>query len=134
MSQLFSASALSKAYAAPVLADVSLEVRASEVLALVGENGAGKSTLARILSGLTRPDAGVMSLRGRPYAPESRAEAQRAGVAIVTQELGLIPTLTVGESLFLDRLPTKGRLGLGIIDPSDSSWRSPQPWRGRPTS
>ncbi len=113
---LFAASGLCKSYAEPVLADVSIEVHAGEVLALVGENGAGKSTLSRIIAGLTRPEAGAMSLRGAPYAPGSRAEGQRAGVAMVTQELGLIPTLTVGESLFLDHLPRRTGLRWGIID------------------
>jgi ribose transport system ATP-binding protein len=108
---LFSASDLSKSYAAPVLTAVALEVGTGEVLALVGENGAGKTTLSRIMAGLARPDAGTMRLRGAPYSPRSRAEAHRAGVAIVTQELALIPTLTVAESLFIDRLPTKGRVG-----------------------
>lgn len=109
---LFSATGLSKSYAAPVLRNVSLDLRGCEVHALVGENGAGKSTLSRILSGLIQPDAGTMRLRDIPYAPRGRADAQRAGVAIVTQELGLIPTLTVGESLFVDRLPSR----LGVID------------------
>jgi len=111
---LFRATGLCKSYAASVLDDVSIEVGAGEVLALVGENGAGKSTLSRIMAGLTLPDAGAMSLRGTPYAPRSRAEGQRSGVAIVTQELRLIEALTVGESLFLDRLPKA--LGVGVID------------------
>jgi ribose transport system ATP-binding protein len=113
---LFSASGLSKSYGAPVLSGVSFDLGAGEVLGLVGENGAGKSTLSRIMAGLTGADAGVMSLKSRPYAPRSRADGQRAGVAIVTQELGLIPTLTVAESIFIDRLPTKHRLKLGVLD------------------
>ncbi len=113
---LFSASGLSKSYAAPALADISFELGAGEVLGLVGENGAGKSTLSRIMAGLTGADAGAMSLKSRTYAPRSRADGQRAGVAIVTQELGLIPTLTVAESIFIDRLPTKHRLRIGVLD------------------
>jgi ribose transport system ATP-binding protein len=109
---LFCATGLSKAYGAPVLRDVSIDLRRGEIHALVGENGAGKSTLARIIAGLAGPDTGAMSLGGIPYAPRSRSDGQRAGVAMVTQELGLLPTLTVGESLFLDRLPHR----LGVID------------------
>jgi ribose transport system ATP-binding protein len=108
------AEGLGKAYGVPVLDDVSLELRAGEVHAIVGENGAGKSTLARILAGLVRPDHGRITLRGGPFAPRTPAEARRLGIAIVHQELSAIPTLTVAETLFLDRLPT--RFGVGVID------------------
>jgi ribose transport system ATP-binding protein len=112
MSSLFEAAGIGKAYAAPVLADVSLDLRAGEVHAVVGENGAGKSTLARIVAGVAQPDGGAMRLRGAPYAPRDRAASRGAGVAFVMQELNGIGTLTVGESLFLDRLPTR----FGVID------------------
>ncbi len=92
------ASGLSKSYGAPVLSDVDLEVRRGEVHAVIGENGAGKSTLARLLASIEAPDAGSVRRAGR--------------VGFVMQELNLIPTLSVAESLFLDRLP--GRFG--IID------------------
>ena len=98
---------ISKAYAAPVLANVGLDVRAGEVHALVGANGAGKTTLARIISGLARADAGTMHLDGRSYAPSNKAEAEDAGVHIVQQELNLVRTLSVVENLFLNRLPRK---------------------------
>ena len=112
MSSLFEAAGLGKAYAAPVLTDVSLDLQAGEVHAVVGENGAGKSTLARIVAGVAQPDAGTMRLRGAPYAPRDRAASREAGIAFVMQELNGIGTLTVGESLFLDRLPTR----FGVID------------------
>ena len=114
MSSLFEAAGLGKAYAAPVLTDVSLDLQAGEVHAVVGENGAGKSTLARIVAGVAQPDAGAMRLRGAAYAPRDRAASRDAGVAFVMQELNGIGTLTVAESLFLDRLPT--RFGVGVID------------------
>ena len=103
---------LHKRYAAPVLLDVDLALQPGEVHALVGANGAGKSTLARIVSGLTAPNAGAMRLEGRPYAPRSKAEAERAGVQMVMQELSLVGTLSVAENLFIDRLPRR----LGFVD------------------
>ena len=110
---LFQAIGLGKTYAEPVLADLSLDLQPGEVHAVVGENGAGKSTFARIVAGAAGPDAGSMRLRGAPYAPRDRAAGRAAGVAFVMQELNLVGTLTVAESLFLDRLPTRR---FGVID------------------
>lgn len=87
--------------------DVSLELFPGEVHALIGENGAGKSTLSRVLAGLVKPDAGRMTLDAKPFSPASRAKAERAGVRIVMQELNLIPTLSVAENIYLDRLPRR---------------------------
>jgi ribose transport system ATP-binding protein len=102
---------VTKHYAAPVLTDVDLDVRAGEVHALLGANGAGKSTLARIIAGITPPLSAEMALAGQTYAPANKAAAERAGVQIVQQELNLISTLTVAENLLLNRLPRK----LGFI-------------------
>jgi len=88
--------------------DVAMEIRRGEVLALVGENGAGKSTLTKIIAGLIRPSQGRMVLRGAPFAPASRQEAEQHGIRMVLQELGLIPTLTVAENLMLDHMPRLG--------------------------
>jgi ribose transport system ATP-binding protein len=104
-----SASGLSKSYGpVRVLTDVAFELRRGEVHALVGENGAGKSTLSRIFAGLTPPDTGTLELAGQPYQPRDRRDAEHHGVRMVLQELNLIGTLTVAESLFLDRLPHRG--------------------------
>jgi ribose transport system ATP-binding protein len=103
---------LGKRYAAPVLADVDFDLLPGEVHALVGANGAGKTTLARIVCGLTAPDGGSMTLDGAPYAPRLKAEAERAGVQVVMQELNLVGTLSVAENLFLGRLPRR----LGFVD------------------
>lgn len=105
---------IGKTYVEPVLADVSLSLNAGEVLALTGENGAGKSTLSKIIGGLTDPTTGTMTLAGQPYAPRSRSDAEALGVRMVMQELNLLPTLSVAENLFLNRLPRKG--GFGWID------------------
>lgn len=105
-------SGLHKAFAAPVLRGIDMDVRAGEIHALIGANGAGKSTLSKIIAGLVRPDSGTLALDGTPYAPSHRRAASEAGVQIVHQELNLIPTLTVGENLFLGQLPTRR----GMID------------------
>lgn len=98
-------SGLGKDYAAPVLDGVSLDLHAGQVLALTGENGAGKSTLSKIVCGLVQPTRGHMLLGGAPFQPDSRRDAERLGVRMVMQELGLVTTLSVAENLLLDRLP-----------------------------
>jgi len=100
-----------KTYAVPVLAGIDLTLNAGEVLALTGENGAGKSTLSKIISGLVEPTTGVMHYCGQPYAPASRREAEALGVRMVMQELNLLPTLTIAENLFLNRLPAIKGIG-----------------------
>jgi ribose transport system ATP-binding protein len=96
----------------PALVNLDLDVPAGEVHALIGANGAGKSTLARIVSGLTSPDTGRMRLGDADFAPASKAQAERAGVHIVQQELTILPTLSVAENLFLTRLPRR----FGLVD------------------
>ena len=92
---------------------VSLECRAGEVLALVGENGAGKSTLMKILAGAYQPDTGQIIFRGRPVHIASPRQAQQIGIAIIMQELNLLPCLTVEENIWLGREPVTR---LGVID------------------
>jgi ribose transport system ATP-binding protein len=91
------------------LKGVDLELRRGEVLALVGENGAGKSTLIKVLSGAHLPDEGTLLIGGEEVAIAEPADAQRAGIAVMYQELNLVPALTAAENLFLGR--EKSRLG-----------------------
>lgn len=93
------------------LNNVSLELYPGEVHALLGENGAGKSTLMKIISGIIEPDSGEMYLDGRKVQFKSPKEAMEAGVALVHQELSLVPSLSVGENIFLGRWP-QGRWGV----------------------
>ncbi len=102
-----------KAFAATIALDgVDLAVTPGEICGLVGQNGAGKSTLMAILAGALHPDAGTMTIDGRPYAPRSPIEARRAGVAMIYQELSLAPHLSVMENVLLGAEPTR----FGLID------------------
>ena len=88
------------------LDDVSFEVRASEVNALVGENGAGKSTLIKLMAGFYTPDRGEIRVGGNALRADPAA-AHEAGIATIHQEHHLIPSMTVAENLVLGRWPTR---------------------------
>ncbi|QPC95466.1 ATP-binding cassette domain-containing protein [Mesorhizobium sp. INR15] len=83
------------------VADVSIDLRAGEVLALLGENGAGKSTCVKLLAGVHRPDLGSVLVGGKSEHFFSPLSAQRAGIAVMHQHPGLFPDLTVAENLFI---------------------------------
>jgi ribose transport system ATP-binding protein len=83
-----------------------LELLPGEIHAVIGENGAGKSTLMKILAGVNVADSGEILFEGQPVAPATPREALQLGIAIVHQELSLVPTLTVAENMFPGRLPT----------------------------
>jgi ABC-type sugar transport system ATPase subunit len=93
------------------LDDVSLDVRRGELHAICGENGAGKSTLMKILSGVQRPDAGTLEIHGVPARFSGTRDAERAGVAIIHQELNLVDDLSVAANVFLGR-ERRDRFGL----------------------
>lgn len=96
------ASGVQKRYGGIVaLRGVDLDIRAGEVHALMGENGAGKSTLAKIIAGVQTADAGTIEWNGKPVSFRTTQEARAAGIAIVLQELNLIPDLSVAENIFL---------------------------------
>src|SRR5712691_6962537 len=83
------------------LREVGFELRAGEVMALLGENGAGKSTLVKILAGLIQPDSGTITIDGETVELRTPARSLAAGIAVVQQELSLVPTLSVAENIFL---------------------------------
>jgi ribose transport system ATP-binding protein len=85
------------------LQDVNLTLRRGQILAVVGENGAGKSTLMKILSGVHRPDAGIIHLDGCDIELKNPQDAQARGIGIIYQEFSLVPYLNVVENLFLGR-------------------------------
>ncbi|WP_037494203.1 sugar ABC transporter ATP-binding protein [Solirubrobacter soli] len=87
------------------LEDMHLDVRAGEVLAVVGENGAGKSTLMKLLSGIYDADAGEFSFNGGQYEPTSPKHALELGISIIHQEFNLMPDLTVAQNIFIGREP-----------------------------
>ena len=91
-----------------VLNEASFDVSPGEVVALLGENGAGKSTVSNIIAGSLLPDGGTIMWLGKPYAPQSPADAIASGIGMIHQELKLLPHLTVAENVYVGRLPTKG--------------------------
>jgi ABC-type sugar transport system ATPase subunit len=84
---------------------VDLDLRRGEVHAIVGENGAGKSTLMNILGGVLQPDSGGLFLDSRPVRFADVADAGRNGIAVVFQELSLVPSLSVAENIYFNRQP-----------------------------
>jgi ribose transport system ATP-binding protein len=134
-------SGVQKAFGATrALKNVSFEVAAGEVHALIGENGAGKSTLMKILSGAYRADAGTIEIDGRPFAPESPHHARRCGIAMIYQELNLAPHLSVEENILLGGEPATlgwlnrskrrelARRALAELHSEDLSLNAPVSW------
>ena len=92
---------------------MQLTLHAGEVMAIAGENGAGKSTLMKILSGVYRPDEGEILLDGEKVAFTTPAEAQKAGICTVHQELSVFPLLSIAENIFVGKTP---RTKSGALD------------------
>ncbi len=89
------------------LDEVSVAIRLGSVHAFVGENGAGKSTLGKIVAGVFQPDQGELLLRDEPVSFGSPREALERGIALVAQEVALVPQLTVAENVFLGAEPRR---------------------------
>src|SRR5512133_315695 len=96
------------------LKGVTFDLRSGEVHALCGENGAGKSTLIKVLSGIHPHGSyeGEVTVNGTPVAMGNVKDAEAMGIAVIYQELALIPQMTVAENIFLGREPTR----MGMID------------------
>ncbi|MDQ0220697.1 sugar ABC transporter ATP-binding protein [Peribacillus cavernae] len=95
------------------LSNVDFSIRKGEIIALCGENGAGKSTMMKILSGIYKPDAGEIVFQGEAVHITKPDVAQKLGIAIIHQELSLVPELTVAENIFIGDYPQKF---LGVVD------------------
>jgi inositol transport system ATP-binding protein len=108
---LLSVRGIRKAFPGVVALDnVQFSLRPGTVHALMGENGAGKSTLMKILAGIYVPDAGEILLKGVPIVLHSPLDALENGIAMIHQELNLMPSMTVAENVWIRREP-KNRIG-----------------------
>src|SRR5581483_4801488 len=105
-STVLAAQAITKSFAGvTALREVDFDLRRGEVHALMGENGAGKSTLMKILAGVHTSFAGTVEIDDAPVAFTGVRDAEAAGVAIIHQELNLVPELSVADNIFLGREP-----------------------------
>ncbi|NRD76900.1 sugar ABC transporter ATP-binding protein [Bacillus sp. BRMEA1] len=95
-----------------VLENVGFQLLPGEIHALMGENGAGKSTLIKIMTGIYERDAGQVLVKGEEVHFNSPKEAEQAGIAVIHQELNIIPYLTVYQNMFLGKDLTVGKLGI----------------------
>jgi len=114
------AKGLTKRYGQVTALDgADFELRAGEILAVIGDNGAGKSSLIKCLSGATIPDEGDIVLDGKPIHFKNPMDARRVGIETVYQDLAVAPAMTIAENLFLGRELTRfgaiGRL-LRVLD------------------
>ncbi len=103
------------------LDDVSFKLRPGSVHALMGENGAGKSTLMKIIAGMQHPDRGVIRLKGKDVRLDSPLHAQLQGIAMIHQELNLMPFMTVAENIWIRREPLTR---LGFVDHGELNRRT----------
>jgi len=95
------------------LDNVSFRLKPGTVHALMGENGAGKSTLMKIIAGIYHPDSGSFQLRGKDIRLTSPLDALENGIAMIHQELNLMPFMTVAENIWIRREPKNA---LGFVD------------------
>lgn len=106
MSNAIEARGLKKGFdGTPVLKGVDFTLKQGEVHALVGQNGAGKSTLVKLINGFHARDGGEIRLFGKAITFSSPKAAQAAGIAMVYQDLSLVPTLSIADNIFLTIRP-----------------------------
>jgi D-xylose transport system ATP-binding protein len=108
--------------AVQALTDVSMTVRAGEVVALVGDNGAGKSTLVKVISGVYQPDEGDITFAGKKVSVAGPAAAQSLGIATVFQDLALCDNLDVVANLFLGQERLAGPI-MDEVEMEKEAWR-----------
>ena len=112
---VMSARGLVKRYGRVVALDeADFELRAGEILAVIGDNGAGKSTMIKAISGAVIPDEGEVLLDGEPVMFRSPMEAREAGIETVYQNLALSPALSIADNMFLGREIRK-QTGIGKL-------------------
>lgn len=96
------------------LSDVSIPIYGGEVCGLIGENGSGKSTLSSIIAGIQRADSGAMYKDDKAYAPSTSVEGQALGVAMIVQEAGSIPNITIADNIFAGKEKAFSRMGVFV--------------------
>lgn len=108
---IFSMKGITKSFSGvAALKNAALDLKAGEVVALMGENGAGKSTLMKILTGIYSKDSGEIQYMGQEVCFKGPAESEEAGISIVHQELNMMNDLTVAQNLFIGREEMNGFL------------------------
>src|SRR5580765_4419090 len=101
-----------------------MTLRRGRLTALLGENGAGKSTLMNIIAGVLPPDTGELLVEGRPVRFANPRQARDHGIAMIFQELNLVPGLSVAENIFLGREPLRrgGLIDYGALNRDAAAW------------
>ncbi|WP_102867192.1 sugar ABC transporter ATP-binding protein [Pseudovibrio exalbescens] len=106
-----------------VLKSVGMEIHPGRAVGLAGENGAGKSTLMKIIAGIYSRDAGTVRYKGQEVTYSNARQAIDAGIAVIHQELNLLPELSVAENIFLGREPTRmGKIQWDYVRSESRKW------------
>ena len=85
------------------LDDISFKVKRGSIHCLIGENGAGKSTLMKVINGMYKPDGGDIEFDRKVWSPKSSAQARLQGIAMIHQELNIIPEMTILQNMYLGK-------------------------------
>jgi len=117
MTPIFETRNLTKSFfGVTAVSEVNITMEGGQVLGLIGQNGAGKSTLMNLIGGVHQPDSGEMYIDGQLYDPRNPADAKKAGIAFIHQELNLFTNLSIAENVFIDGFPTQGFGPFRVID------------------